>query len=202
MFFFFSSRRRHTRCYRDWSSDVCSSDLDGTIVTVALPSVGRELDVGSHTASWVLTAYFLAYGLVLFPGGSLVDRIGSRRVGLCGLGVFAAGAVIGALAGGFGVLVASRVVQGVGAGLVSPASLAGAVSGFPPERRGSALGLWGASSGMANLVGPVVGGLLTVAIDWRACWWFFLPAAVVVAWGLRRFAPAGVHAEESPDAAG
>src|SRR5882724_5685891 len=56
--------------------------MDGTIVTVALPSVGRELDVGSHSLSWVLTAYFLAYGLMLFPGGSLVDRIGSRRVGL------------------------------------------------------------------------------------------------------------------------
>jgi MFS family permease len=176
--------------------------MDGTIVTVALPSVGRELDVGSHTASWVLTAYFVAYGLTLFPGGSLVDRIGSRRVGLLGLAIFAAGAVIGALAGRFGVLVASRIVQGLGAGLVSPASLAGAVSGFPPERRGSALGLWGASSGMANLVGPLVGGLLTVAIDWRACWWFFVPAAAAVAWGVRRFVPPAVHADESPDAAG
>src|SRR2546423_14864917 len=65
--------------------------MDGTIVTVALPSVGRELDVGSHSLSWVLTAYFLAYGLMLFPGGSLVDRIGSRRVGLYGVGSFAAG---------------------------------------------------------------------------------------------------------------
>src|SRR6188472_4696935 len=79
--------------------------MDGTIVTVALPSVGRELDTGSHTLSWILTAYFLAYGLMLFPGGALVDRIGSRRVGLYGLGVFASGAAIGALAGNFGVLV-------------------------------------------------------------------------------------------------
>jgi MFS family permease len=176
--------------------------MDGTIVTVALPSVGRELDVGSHTLAWVLTAYFLAYGLMLFPGGALVDRIGSRRVGLYGLAVFAAGAVVGALAGSFGVLIASRLIQGVGAGLVSPASLAGAVSGFPPERRGSALGIWGAGSGMANLVGPVVGGLLTVAIDWRACWWFFVPASAAAAWGLRRFVPATIHGDESPDAAG
>jgi MFS family permease len=176
--------------------------MDGTIVTVALPSVGRELEVGSHTLAWVLTAYFLAYGLMLFPGGALVDRIGSRRVGLYGLAVFAVGAALGALAGSFGVLVASRLVQGVGAGLVSPASLAGAVSGFPPERRGSALGIWGASSGMANLVGPVVGGLLTVTIDWRACWWFFVPASAAAAWGLRRFVPATIHGDESPDAAG
>jgi MFS family permease len=176
--------------------------MDGTIVTVALPSVGRELDVGSHGLAWVLTAYFLAYGLMLFPGGSLVDRIGSRRVGLYGLALFAAGAVLGAVAGNFGVLIASRLIQGVGAGLVSPASLAGAVSGFPPERRGAALGIWGASSGMANLVGPLVGGLLTVAIGWRACWWFFVPASAAVAWGLVRFVPPAVHADESPDAAG
>jgi DHA2 family methylenomycin A resistance protein-like MFS transporter len=176
--------------------------MDGTIVTVALPSVGRELDEGSHTLAWVLTAYFLAYGLMLFPGGALVDRIGSRRVGIYGLALFAAGSALGALAGSFEVLVASRLVQGAGAGLVSPASLAGAVSGFPPERRGSALGIWGASSGMANLVGPLVGGLLTVAIDWRACWWFFVPASAVVAWALLRFVPRTVHGDESPDAAG
>ena len=176
--------------------------MDGTIVTVALPSVGRELDEGSHTLAFVLTAYFLAYGLMLFPGGALVDRIGSRRVGLYGLALFAAGAALGAVAGSFEVLVASRIVQGAGAGLVSPASLAGAVSGFPPERRGSALGIWGASSGMANLVGPLVGGLLTVTIDWRACWWFFVPASAAVAWALVRFVPSTVHADESPDPAG
>ncbi len=176
--------------------------MDGTIITVALPSVGRELDAGSHELSWVLTAYFLAYGLTLFPGGTLVDRVGSLRVGLCGLGVFAAGALLGALAGSFEVLIASRLIQGVGAGLVSPASLAGAVSGFPPQRRGAALGLWGASSGIANLIGPLIGGLLTVAIDWRACWWFLVPASLAVAVAFRRNMPAGLHADETPDASG
>ena len=176
--------------------------MDGTIVTVALPSVGDELGADSHELSYVLTAYFVAYGLALFPGGVLVDRIGSRTVALAGLGVFAAGAVVGALAGSFEVLVLSRVVQGVGAGLVSPASLAGAVSGFPPERRGAALGIWGASSGVANLIGPVVGGLLTVAIDWRACWWFLVPASAAAAVALRVLVPREVHADESPDPAG
>jgi len=101
--------------------------MDGTIVTVALPSVGEELGADSHQLSYVLTAYFVAYGFALFPGGALVDRIGSRTVGLAGLAVFAAGALIGALAGSLEVLILSRLVQGVGAGLVSPASLAGAV---------------------------------------------------------------------------
>jgi len=176
--------------------------MDGTIVTVALPSVGRELDADSHALSYVLTAYFVAYGLMLFPGGALVDRVGSRRVGLAGLAVFAAGALFGALAGSLEVLILARVVQGVGAGLVSPASLAGAVSGFPPERRGAALGIWGASSGVANLIGPVVGGLLTVAIDWRACWWFLVPASAAAALAMQQLVPQEVHADESPEASG
>lgn len=176
--------------------------MDGTIVTVALPSVGDELGADSHQLSYVLTAYFVAYGLALFPGGALVDRIGSRTVGLAGLAVFAAGALIGAVAGNLEVLILSRLVQGVGAGLVSPASLAGAVSGFPPERRGAALGIWGASSGVANLIGPVVGGLLTVAIDWRACWWFLVPASAAAALALWQLVPREVHADESPETSG
>ena len=176
--------------------------MDGTIVTVALPSVGDELGADSHQLSYVLTAYFVAYGLALFPGGALVDRIGSRTVGLAGLAVFAAGALFGALAGSLEVLILSRVVQGVGAGLVSPASLAGAVSGFSPERRGTALGIWGASSGIANLIGPVVGGLLTVAIDWRACWWFLVPASAAAALALWQLVPREVHADESPETSG
>jgi MFS family permease len=176
--------------------------MDGTIVTVALPSVGEELDADSHQLSYVLTAYFVAYGLTLFPGGALVDRIGSRTVALAGLGFFGAGAVVGALAGSFEVLVFSRVVQGVGAGLVSPASLAGAVSGFAPERRGAALGIWGASSGVANLIGPVVGGVLTVGIDWRACWWFFVPASAAAAVAMWQLVPREVHADESPETSG
>ena len=177
--------------------------MDGTIVTVALPSVGDELDADSHALS--------------LRADRVLPRLRRRRCSpaarwstasargasaLAGLGVFAAGALIGALAGSFEVLIVSRVVQGVGAGLVSPASLAGAVSGFPPERRGAALGIWGASSGVANLIGPVVGGLLTVAIDWRACWWFLVPASGRGRLALWRLVPREVHADESPDTAG
>jgi MFS family permease len=176
--------------------------IDGTIVTVALPSLGDDLDVNSHRLSGVLTAYFVAYGVMLFPGGALVDRVGCRRIALIGLALFAGGAVIGALAQSFALLIASRLVQGAGAGLVSPASLAGAVSGYPPARRGAALGLWGASSGVANLVGPVVGGLLTVAIDWRACWWFLVPASGVAAWAIARYVPRELRDDETPDTAG
>ena len=85
------------------------------------------------------------------------------------------------------------MLQGIGAGLVSPAALAGAVSGFPPERRGTALGIWGASAGMANLIGPLLGGVLTVAFGWRAAWWALVPLALAAAWAVVAHVPTIVH---------
>jgi MFS family permease len=163
--------------------------IDGTLVTVALPALGRDLDVSSGATSWILTAYFLAYGLMLVPGGRLVDHLGVRRIAIAGLALFALGAMIGAVAPSFGVLVGSRVVQGVAAGLVSPAALAGAVSPFPAAKRGMALGIWGAGSGIANLVGPLLGGGLTVGLGWRACWWALVPLAAAAIVGMARLAP-------------
>ena len=171
--------------------------LDGTLITVALPSVGRGLSVSAASTATVLSAYFVAYALVLLPGGALVDQYGARRLALSGLAVFAVGAAAGALVDNFSLLVATRVVQGIGAGLVSPAALAGAVSGFPPERRGSALGIWGASAGVANLVGPLLGGVLTVAFGWRAAWWVLVPMALAAAWGIERQVPATLHGEKA-----
>lgn len=169
--------------------------LDGTLITVALPSVAHGLKVSSASTAIVLSAYFGAYALVLLPGGELVDRFGARRLALVGLALFALGAGLGAVVSSIGALVATRVVQGVGAGLVSPAALAGAVSGFPPERRGSALGIWGASAGVSNLVGPLLGGLLTVWLGWRADWWALVPLALIAALAIARQVPATLHAE-------
>jgi MFS transporter, DHA2 family, methylenomycin A resistance protein len=171
--------------------------LDGTLITVALPSVAHGLKVSSASTAVVLSAYFGAYAIVLLPGGELVDRLGARRLALVGLGLFALGAGLGAVVSSIGALVATRVVQGVGAGLVSPAALAGAVSGFPPERRGSALGIWGASAGVSNLVGPLLGGLLTVWLGWRADWWALVPLAIIAALAVARQMPATLHAEEA-----
>ena len=164
--------------------------LDGTLITVALPSVAHGLGVKGSSTSVVLSAYFGAYALLLLPGGELVDRFGVRRLALVGLALFAVGAVAGALVTNFGELIAARIIQGAGAGLVSPAALAGAVSGFPRERRGSALGIWGASAGMSNLLGPLLGGLLTVAFGWRADWWALLPLTLLVAVAIVRLVPA------------
>ncbi len=164
---------------------------------MALPSVARGLHVSSGSTAIVLSSYFIAYALALLPAGSLVDRFGARRLAVLGLVVFAIGAGAGAVAPTIGVLVAMRVVQGIGAGLVSPAALAGAVSGFPPERRGSALGIWGASAGISNLLGPVLGGLLTVGLGWRADWWALVPLALIAAAGILRSVPGAVHGEET-----
>jgi MFS family permease len=169
--------------------------LDGTLITVALPTVAHGLGVKGSSTSVVLSAYFAAYALVLIPAGELVDRFGARRLALVGLAVFAVGAAAGALVTTFGQLIVARVVQGVGAGLVSPAALAGAVSGFPPERRGSALGIWGASAGMSNLLGPLLGGLLTVALGWRADWWALVPLAIAAGIGIARVVPRVVQTE-------
>jgi MFS family permease len=170
--------------------------IDGTLITVALPRAGHALGMGVHFQGLVLAVYFLAYALTLWPGGRLVDAIGSRQVALAGLSLFAVGAALGALAPSAGLLVGSRVIQGLGAGLVSPAALAGAVAGFPPERRGMALGVWGAGSGMANLAGPLLGGALTVLLGWRADWWALVPLALLSATAIWLLIPAGLAAHE------
>ncbi|MGA9858290.1 MAG: MFS transporter [Solirubrobacteraceae bacterium] len=169
--------------------------LDGTLITVALPSVAQGLHVKGSSTSAVLSAYFAAYALVLIPGGELVDRLGARRLALVGLTLFGIGALAGAIVQSFDQLLVARVIQGAGAGLVSPAALAGAVSGFPPERRGSALGIWGASAGMSNLLGPLLGGLLTVAFGWRANWWALLPLTLAVGIAIWRLLPAIIHGD-------
>jgi MFS transporter, DHA2 family, methylenomycin A resistance protein len=173
--------------------------LDGTLITVALPSVAHGLHVSSASTAVVLSAYFGAYAIVLLPGGALVDRFGARRLSLLGLALFGVGAGAGALTSSIDALIATRVIQGVGAGLVSPAALAGAVSGFPPERRGSALGIWGASAGVSNLVGPLLGGLLTVSFGWRAAWWALVPLAVIAAAAIAREMPPTLHGGEAAE---
>jgi MFS family permease len=210
-------RRRRSRRRREASADLpplergawtrlaaCTGaaallQVDGTLITVALPSVARGLHVSGASTSVVLSVYFAAYALALWPGGRLVDRLGPRRVALAGLVLFAIGAAGGAVAPDIGVLLATRFVQGAAAGLVSPAALAGAVSGFPPERRGSALGIWGASAGASNLVGPLLGGVLTVVFGWRADWWALVPLAAVAMWAIGTQVPVRTHAEAHAD---
>jgi len=171
--------------------------LDGTLVTVALPTVAHQLRVSGSSSAALLSAYFGAYALLLIPGGMLVDRCGVRRVAVAGLSLFLVGAASGAVAGGFGLLIVARFVQGAGAGVVGPAALAGAVSGFPPERRGVPLGIWGAGAGVANLIGPLLGGALTYLFGWRADWWALVPLGLVAAGAIAMYVPASRERERS-----
>ncbi len=170
--------------------------LDGTLITVALPSVAHGLNVKGSTTSAVLSAYFAAYALMLIPGGELVDRFGARRLALIGLAVFAIGALAGALSQSFDALLASRVIQGAGAGLVSPAALAGAVSGFPPSGAEARWESGEPAPAVSNLAGPLLGGLLTVAFGWRANWWALLPLTAAAAIAIARLLPVLPHGGE------
>jgi NTE family protein len=150
--------------------------LDATIVNVAFPAIQTGFG-GAHLAdlSWILNAYNAVIAAVLLPAGGLADLLGRRRVFLFGLAVFVVGSLLCSIAPSVAVLIAARVVQAVGAGLIVPASLALLLSAFPPERRATAVGLWGAAAAVAAAIGPTLGGLLVESSSWRTVFVVNLP---------------------------
>ncbi|WP_245721711.1 MFS transporter [Nocardia crassostreae] len=140
---------------------VLLSSLDLFIVNVALPEIAADFS-GSEIAglSWVLNAYAIVSAALLVPAGRLGDRSGNRTTFLIGLGVFVLGSALCALAWNTGALVAFRVLQAVGAAMLTPASLALVMAATPPERRAMAVRLWVAFGGLGAALGPVLGGLL------------------------------------------
>src|SRR5688572_21687558 len=156
------------------------SFLDVTIVNIAFPAV-RETFPGTSLAdlSWVFTTYNLVFAALLVPAGRLADLAGRRRVFLAGLALFGLASAACAAAPSAGALVAARGLQAVAAALVAPASLALLLTAFPPERRGAAVGLWGATGGIAAAAGPALGGLLVHAFGWRAVFLVNVPVVAV-----------------------
>jgi len=158
---------------------VFMSSLDLFIVNLAFPYIGRQFGGTSlDTLSWVLNAYTIVFAAVLVPAGRLADRIGRRRVFMYGLFAFGVGSVLCGLAPGVATLIAARVIQAVGAGLMVPASLSLLLASVPPERRASAIGSWSALAALGAALGPVIGGSL-VQFSWRWVFWINLPVAVV-----------------------
>jgi MFS family permease len=145
--------------------------LDSTIVAVANPSIMVNLDTGYDTVIWVTSAYLLAYAVPLLLAGRLGDRFGPKNLYLVGLAVFTAASLWCGLAGSIEMLIAARVVQGLGAALLTPQTLSTITRIFPPERRGVALSVWGATAGVATLVGPLAGGVLIDGLGWQ---WIFI----------------------------
>jgi EmrB/QacA subfamily drug resistance transporter len=167
--------------------------LDNTVVNVALPSIQRDLGVGVSELEWVVNGYALTFAVLMLTGGKLADLLGRRLIFVVGLAVFTASSLACGLADSANVLIGARVVQGVGAALMNPATLSIISATFPPRQRGMAIGIWAGVSAMALAIGPLVGGLLTEHIDWS--WIFFVNVPV----GLLGILVARLAIDESRD---
>ena len=154
--------------------------LDTTIVNIALPSIGSDLGVGTRELEWVVDAYTLVLASALISAGALADRLGRRSVFRCGLVVFTIGSVACALAPTAGVLIGARVLQGIGASMLSPVALAIVVNVMTDAReRARAIGVWASVFGLSMAAGPATGGALVAAFGWRSVFWVVVPIVAV-----------------------
>jgi EmrB/QacA subfamily drug resistance transporter len=169
------------------------ASIDATVVGIALPAIGRDFGVGLADLQWVVTAYTLTLAGLLLFAGALGDKYGRKRVFLVGVVWFALASLLCAVAPTAGTLIAARALQGVGAALLTPGSLAILEAVFRPDDRGRAIGAWSGFSGVGTAIGPFIGGWLVQAVSWRLIFVINLPvAAIVVAVTLR-------HVPESRD---
>ena len=153
--------------------------VDITVVQVALPSIGADLELGREALTWVVTTYTLVFGGLMILGGRLADVVGARRTLLIGLSVFTLASLVCGLAGSGAVLIGARAAQGVGAALLSPAALAIITTTFHGADRNRALGVWAAIGGAGAAAGVLLSGLLTAGPGWE--WVFFVNVPVGVA---------------------
>lgn len=177
--------------------------LDTTIVNIAFPDISRSFaGSGRDALSWVLDGYFVVIAALLVPAGGLADRFGHRRIFLLGIAVFTAASLLCAVAPSLASLIGFRVLQGAGAALIAPASLAIVLDAFPVEKRATGVGLWGAAAAAAAATGPTLGGALVELSDWRLVFLVNLPlgAAILLA-GRRLRAPQSLE-DRLPDLPG
>uniref|UniRef100_UPI002FC8597D MFS transporter n=1 Tax=Aeromicrobium sp. TaxID=1871063 RepID=UPI002FC8597D len=161
--------------------------LDASIVNVALPSIGRELQLDQDSLSWVVNSYVLVFGGFLLLGGRVADLMGRRRIFIAGLLLFCVASLLGGFSQNEGQLIAARVVQGLGAALLSPAALAILTTTFAEgAERNKALGVWGAVAGSGGAVGVLMGGVLTESLGWEWVLFVNVPITALAAYGAMR----------------
>jgi EmrB/QacA subfamily drug resistance transporter len=169
------------------------ASIDATVVGIALPAIGRDFHVGLEALQWVVTAYTMTLAGLLLLAGSLGDKYGRKKVFLIGTVWFAVASLLCAVAPNSTFLILARALQGVGAALLTPGSLAILEAVFRPDDRGKAIGAWSGYAGVGTAIGPFIGGYLVQAVSWRLIFVINLPlAALVVAVSLR-------HVPESRD---
>ncbi|MCD4524177.1 DHA2 family efflux MFS transporter permease subunit [Nocardioides sp. cx-173] len=161
--------------------------VDSTIVSVATPAIIEDFDAGVNAVVWVTSAYLLAYAVPVLITGRLGDRFGPKRLYLSGLTVFTLASLWCGLTDSIEGLIVARVVQGLGAAMMTPQTMAIITRIFPAARRGKAMSLWGATAGVATLVGPILGGILVDALGWEWIFFINIPVGIigfVLAWRL------------------
>lgn len=156
--------------------------IDGTVVTIALPAIQADFAADLQSLQWVVNGYTLMLGALLLVGGGLGDRLGRRRVFAVGIAIFAAASLLCAGAPTIALLIAGRVLQGIGAAALVPQSLAIISATFPREVRGRAIGTWAAASAVTTALGPPLGGFLIDAWSWRAAFWINIPLSAAALW--------------------
>jgi EmrB/QacA subfamily drug resistance transporter len=175
-----STRSRMIWTFVITSAALFMASLDNLVVTTALPSIRAHLHSSLQGLQWTVNAYTLTFAVLLLTGATLGERYGRRRLFIAGLGLFTAGSAAAALAPGIGWLIAARAVQGVGAAVLIPLTLTLLSAAVPPERRGLALGAWGAIGGLAIAIGPLVGGAVVEGASWQWIFWLNVPIGLAL----------------------
>jgi EmrB/QacA subfamily drug resistance transporter len=164
--------------------------LDVTIVNVALPALRADLDATVSGLQWVVDAYTLVLGSLLVLSGSTADRVGRRRIFQTGLTLFTVGSLLCSVAPDLGWLVAFRMMQAIGGSMLNPVAMSIITNTFTePRDRARAIGVWGGVAGLGMALGPVLGGVLVAALDWRAIFWLNVPVGVAAFALAARFVP-------------
>jgi EmrB/QacA subfamily drug resistance transporter len=164
--------------------------LDVTAVNVALPSIARDLDAGVSGLQWTVDAYTVVLASLLMFSGSIADRFGRRRIFVTGLAVFSVASLLCSVAPTIEALVAFRVLQAVGGSMLNPVAMSIITNTFTDSReRAQAVGIWGAGFGISMALGPILGGVLVSAVDWRSIFWLNLPVGLAAIALTLRFVP-------------